>query len=948
MTRSHLFLCLLLLSFLNFAAPQDDATIMQSLKSSLNLTSDVDWSNPNPCEWDTVQCDGSSRVTRIQLKQKGVRGTLPPDLQKLSELVVVEFFSNKISGPIPDLSGLTHLQTLNLHDNLFDSTPKNLFSGMNSLQEVYLDNNPFPSWEIPETVKEATSLKNLSLINCNVTGSIPDFFGSETLPSLASLKLSRNNLHGGLPSSLSGSSLQQLYLNGQKLNGSISVLQNMTSLVEVDLQGNAFSGPIPDLSGLQSLRLFNVRENQLTGVVPPSFTGLKSLTVVNLTNNLFQGPTPLFQKSVSVDAVAKTNSFCLDTAGAPCDPRVETLLSIAESFGYPVKLAMSWKGNDPCGSWLGITCSGSNVTVVNLGRQELTGSISPSFAKLDSLETINLSNNKLSGSIPEELTTLPKLRTLDVSNNDFYGGVPKFRESVNVLTTGNLNIDKDGPVSPSGGTPGTSGGSKGSGGGSDSGGGNESSKKSSSVKIIVPVVGGVVGALCLVGLGVCLYAKKRRRPAKVQSPNTKMVIHPHHSGDSDAIKLTVAASSLNNGGGGGTESSYSHSGSANSDIHVVESGNLVISIQVLRSVTNNFSEENILGRGGFGVVYKGELHDGTKIAVKRMESSVVSDKGLAEFKSEITVLTKMRHRHLVALLGYCLDGNERLLVYEYMPQGTLSQHLFHWKEEERKPLDWTRRLAIALDVARGVEYLHTLAHQSFIHRDLKPSNILLGDDMRAKVSDFGLVRLAPEGKYSIETRVAGTFGYLAPEYAVTGRVTTKVDIFSLGVILMELITGRKALDETQPEDSVHLVTWFRRVAASKEKDENAFKNAIDPNIKLDEDTLSSVEKVWELAGHCCAREPYQRPDMSHIVNVLSSLTVQWKPTEVDPDDLYGIDYDLPLPQAVKKWQASEGLSQTGDDSGSSSSVYGSKDNTQTSIPTRPSGFADSFTSVDGR
>ncbi|KAL0737419.1 hypothetical protein Bca4012_013629 [Brassica carinata] len=950
MTRSHLsLLCLLLISFLNSAASQDDATIMQSLKSSLKLTTDVDWSNPNPCKWETVQCDGSSRVTRIQLKQKGIGGTLPPDLGKLSELIVLEFFSNKISGSIPDLSGLTHLQTLNLHDNLFDSTPKNLFSGMNSLQEVYLDHNPFPAWEIPETVKEATSLKNLSLINCNVTGSIPDFFSSETLPSLASLKLSQNQLHGGLPASLSGSSLQQLYLNGQKLNGSISVLQNMTSLVEVDLQGNAFSGPIPDLSGLQSLRLFNVRENQLTGVVPLSFTGLKSLTVVNLTNNLFQGPMPLFAKSVGVDVIAKTNSFCLDTPGTPCDPRVETLLSIAESFGYPVKLAMSWKGNDPCGSWIGITCSGSNITVVNLGRAELTGTISPSFAKLTSLENINLSNNRLTGSIPTELTTLPKLRTLDVSNNNIYGGVPKFRGSVTVVTTGNLNIDKDGPVSPSGGTPGTHGGGSGdNSGGGRGGGGGESSKKSSSVKIIVPVVGGVVGALCLVGLGVCLYAKKRRRPAKVQSPNTNMVIHPHHSGDSDAIKLTVAASSLNNGGGG-TESSYSHSGSANSDIHVVESGNLVISIQVLRSVTNNFSEENILGRGGFGVVYKGELHDGTKIAVKRMESSsVVSDKGLAEFKSEITVLTKMRHRHLVALLGYCLDGNERLLVYEYMPQGTLSQHLFHWKEEERKPLDWTRRLAIALDVARGVEYLHTLAHQSFIHRDLKPSNILLGDDMRAKVSDFGLVRLAPEGKYSIETRVAGTFGYLAPEYAVTGRVTTKVDIFSLGVILMELITGRKALDETQPEDSVHLVTWFRRVAASKEKDENAFKNAIDPNINLDEDTLASVEKVWELAGHCCAREPYQRPDMSHIVNVLSSLTVQWKPTEVDPDDLYGIDYDLPLPQAVKKWQASEGLSQTGDDSGSSSSVYGSKDNTQTSIPTRPSGFADSFTSVDGR
>lgn len=182
--------------------------------------------------------------------------------------------------------------------------------------------------------------------------------------------------------------------------------------------------------------------------------------------------------------------------------------------------------------------------------------------------------------------------------------------------------------------------------------------------------------------------------------------------------------------------------------------------------------------------------------------------------------------------------------------------------------------------------------------------------------------------------------------AVTGRVTTKVDIFSLGVILMELITGRKALDETQPEDSVHLVTWFRRVSASKE--ENAFENAIDPNISLDQVTLASIEKVWELAGHCCAREPYQRPDMAHIVNVLSSLTVQWKPSEVDPNDQFGIDYDTSLPQKLNQWKAHEGHSQTEDDLGSSSSVYGSKDNTQTSIPTRPSGFADSFTSVDGR
>jgi serine/threonine protein kinase len=198
---------------------------------------------------------------------------------------------------------------------------------------------------------------------------------------------------------------------------------------------------------------------------------------------------------------------------------------------------------------------------------------------------------------------------------------------------------------------------------------------------------------------------------------------------------------------------------------MMEAGNLVISVQVLRKVTNNFAPENELGHGGFGTVYKGELEDGTNLAVKRMEGGVISSKGLDEFQAEIAVLSKVRHRHLVSLLGYSIEGNERLLVYEYMSQGALSRHLFHWKTLSLKPLSWTRRLTIALDVARGIEYLHNLARQTFIHRDLKSSNILLGDDFRAKVSDFGLVKLAPDGEKSVATRLAGTFGYLAPEYA---------------------------------------------------------------------------------------------------------------------------------------------------------------------------------------
>lgn len=176
---------------------------------------------------------------------------------------------------------------------------------------------------------------------------------------------------------------------------------------------------------------------------------------------------------------------------------------------------------------------------------------------------------------------------------------------------------------------------------------------------------------------------------------------------------------------------------------------------------------------------------------------------------------------------------------------------------------------------------------------------------------------------------------------MTGRVTTKADVFSFGVILMELLTGRKALDDTQPEDSIHLVTWFRRMQLKKE----SFSKMIDSTIELDDETVSSVNTIVELAGHCCAREPYQRPEMGHAVNVLSSLVEMWKPTDGDLEEACGIDLDMTLPQALKKWQAFEDSSRF--DAGPSSYAP-SMNNTQTSIPTRPNGFADTFTSTDGR
>ncbi|KAL1223212.1 Receptor protein kinase TMK1 [Cardamine amara subsp. amara] len=926
---------LLLLTF-SKSDSNGDITAMLALKKSLNPPVSFGWSDPDPCKWTHIVCTGNKRVTRIQIGHSGLQGTLPTNLNTLTELERLELQWNNISGSVPSLSGLASLQVLMLSNNNFESIPFDVFEGLSSLQSVEIDNNPFKAWEIPESLRNASALQNFSANSANVSGSLPGFLGPDEFPGLSILHLAFNNLEGDLPLSLAGSQIQSLWLNGQKLTGEINVLQNMTGLREVWLHSNAFSGSLPDFSGLKELASLSLRDNDFTGPVPMSLISLESLKVVNLTNNHLQGPVPEFKSSVSVDLDKDSNSFCLSSPGE-CDPRVKSLLLIASSLDYPQRLAESWKGNDPCSNWIGIACSNGNITVINLEKMGLTGTISPEFGNIKSLQRIVLGINNLTGTIPKDLTTLPNLKTLDVSSNKLYGKVPGFRSNVVVNTNGNPDIGKDkSSLSP----PGLASPSGGSGSGIN---GDKDRRGMKSSTFIGIIVGSVLGGLLLIFLiGLLVIKKRQKRFNRGGESSNAVVVHPRHSGsDNESVKITVAGSSVSVGG---ISDTYTLPGTSEvgDNIQMVEAGNMLISIQVLRSVTNNFSEDNILGSGGFGVVYKGELHDGTKIAVKRMENGVIAGKGFAEFKSEIAVLTKVRHRHLVTLLGYCLDGNEKLLVYEYMPQGTLSRHLFEWSEEGLKPLLWKQRLTLALDVARGVEYLHGLAHQSFIHRDLKPSNILLGDDMRAKVADFGLVRLAPEGKGSIETRIAGTFGYLAPEYAVTGRVTTKVDVYSFGVILMELITGRKSLDESQPEESIHLVSWFKRMYINKE---SSFKKAIDPTIDLDEETLASVHTVAELAGHCCAREPYQRPDMGHAVNILSSLVELWKPSDQNPEDIYGIDLDMSLPQALKKWQAYEGRS---DLESSTSSLLPSLDNTQMSIPTRPYGFAESFTSVDGR
>nr|GEV37878.1 serine/threonine/dual specificity protein kinase, catalytic domain-containing protein [Tanacetum cinerariifolium] len=299
----------------------------------------------------------------------------------------------------------------------------------------------------------------------------------------------------------------------------------------------------------------------------------------------------------------------------------------------------------------------------------------------------------------------------------------------------------------------------------------------------------------------------------------------------------------------------------------VEQSCICFSFAELNLATNNFEEKLCIGRGGFGRVYKGMILDGTTnrtYAIKRLHS--LSDQGAPEFWVEVEMLSRLRHCNLVSLIGYCNDGKEMALVYEYMHNGTLSDHL----HKKGTPLTWSQRLKICLGAARGLDYLHTGTgtKHGVTHRDVKTSNILLDQNFAAKIADFGLAKIGPinQALTYISTGVKGTFGYMDPSYFYTGRLTRKSDVYAFGVVLLEVLCGRPALDESLDEG---LAVWAQhRIKQGK------VSQIIDPNLK-DHISRSSLKEFYRIAVRCVLSHPNQRPTMSEVVGCLDlALTIQ--------------------------------------------------------------------------
>ncbi|XP_030477047.1 receptor-like serine/threonine-protein kinase ALE2 isoform X2 [Syzygium oleosum] len=289
--------------------------------------------------------------------------------------------------------------------------------------------------------------------------------------------------------------------------------------------------------------------------------------------------------------------------------------------------------------------------------------------------------------------------------------------------------------------------------------------------------------------------------------------------------------------------------------------------------TNNFDSSQVLGEGGFGIVYRGILDDGEEVAVKVLKRD--DHHGSREFLSEVEMLSRLHHRNLVILIGICMEEHIRCVVYELIPNGSVDSHL-HGCDKENNPLDWGARMKIALGAARGLAYLHEDSSPHVIHRDFKSSNILLEPDFTPRVSDFGLARAAlDEGNNrQVSTHVMGTFGYLAPEYAMTGHLLVKSDVYSYGVVLLELLTGRKPVDLSQPPGQENLVSWARALLTDKE----ALQTIIDPSVRSSM-SFDSVAKVAAIASMCVQPEASHRPFMGEVVQALKLVINEFDETK---------------------------------------------------------------------
>ncbi|GLT34205.1 hypothetical protein SLA2020_087320 [Shorea laevis] len=329
-------------------------------------------------------------------------------------------------------------------------------------------------------------------------------------------------------------------------------------------------------------------------------------------------------------------------------------------------------------------------------------------------------------------------------------------------------------------------------------------------------------------------------------------------------------------------------------------------LRELEEATNGFADENVIGEGGYGIVYRGVLEDNTKVAVKNL----LNNRGQAEkeFKVEVEAIGRVRHKNLVRLLGYCAEGAHRMLVYEFVDNGNLEQWL-HGDVGPCSPLTWEIRMNIILGTAKGLTYLHEGLEPKVVHRDIKSSNILLDKQWNSKVSDFGLAKLLGSERSYVTTRVMGTFGYVAPEYASTGMLNERSDVYSFGILLMEIISGRNPVDYSRPAGEVNLVEWLKAMVTNR----NA-EGVLDPRLP-EKPSIRALKRALLVALRCVDPNAQKRPKMGHVIHMLEAEEFPFR-----DDRRAGRELIRSQHNSMKDGFSEKHINESGDSSGYDSSV----------------------------
>ncbi|KAK1393269.1 putative LRR receptor-like serine/threonine-protein kinase [Heracleum sosnowskyi] len=828
---------------------------------------------------------GRLRVKFLSLLGNMIYGLIPPEIGNIITLEELEFEDNLLEGPLPEnLGNLTGLRRLLLSGNNFNETIPETYSNLKNLTDFRIDGN-------------------------ELHGNIPDFIGNWT--KIIRLDLQGTGMTGPIPLSISSmKNLKELRMSDLSGNGStIPNLRDMKNMEQLVLRRCMLTGYIPEyISGFSKLKTLDLSFNRLSGQIPVSMALLNlSLKFLYLNNNLFDGEIPSWISISKENFDVSYNSF---TKAAPFSCQ-RSNVNLVSSYSAALGHSASWclKKDLPCPRKpqyhsLFINCGGSKAywegneygkdsialgpsyffsssekwaysstgVFMNNDKAEYiaankyengeeiyqTARLAPSSLKYYGLclqrgtyrvrlhfAEIQYSDGQTFNSIGRRIFDVSVQGTVVRKNFDIAKeaiGVGK-----GIILDSNVTVD-DGTLeihlywAGKGTTAVLDGGVYGPLISAITITPNFHVERGSSSTRTISVI--VVGSLSGVSLlllvlwrkgflsGKCIEGTDnniKENPALLFHDDEDLIIQNNQFGEDDQKDIDVP----------------------------------FFELETILAATDNFSQAYKLGQGGFGPVYKGKFAGGKEIAVKRLSSN--SGQGLMEFKNEVVLIAKLQHRNLVRLLGYCMKANEKILLYEYMPNRSLDAFIFD--EKLSMLLNWTTRFDIILGVARGLLYLHQDSRLRIIHRDMKASNILLDEEMNPKISDFGLARIVGGAETKSNTnRVMGTYGYMAPEYALEGLFSVKSDAFSFGVVVLEIISGKKNTGFYDSQLAMNLLGY----AWALWKEEK-------PMALLDEKLVGScsdseVLKCIMVGLLCVQEDPNDRPSMSKVVYMLSSET----------------------------------------------------------------------------